>query len=128
MQSGSYPRPCQTFNYGEVEDYTLIIADNNSQSLVASIDKDIDVTYDPEVFLDEITLYPNPVSERLVLVQLHPYQGKAANIQIINTLGQVLQEQDIDEISSSAYEFDISNYKEFANLIKLKTRCEYSIF
>lgn len=68
---GAYPTPCETFTYGEVEDYTINITTAIKSNALARIDE---AESQDTSFLDfdtnDITAYPNPVSD-IVTIRLN---------------------------------------------------------
>jgi hypothetical protein len=68
---GAYPTPCETFTYGEVEDYTINITATAQTSVLARVGE---VESQENFFLDfntnDITAYPNPVSD-IVTIRLN---------------------------------------------------------
>jgi len=57
-----------------------------------------------------IVVFPNPAKEE-VFVNLKSYIGKTANIQVVNTFGQVVQEVAIDKVSTQTIRLDVSNFQ-----------------
>ena len=55
----------------------------------------------------EISLFPNPVQELLYL-NLKPLQGKAVNIRIMNTVGQVLHTSKIDNVVNETFKINLN--------------------
>lgn len=78
--------PCETFNYGEVEDYTVIVGNNN---IVPQ-----GFTGDDGLASSEISLYPNPAKHTLN-INLVDAVGKEYTI--YNTIGQVIGKGDFTE-------------------------------
>ncbi|MCP9769032.1 T9SS C-terminal target domain-containing protein [Lacihabitans sp. LS3-19] len=109
MKYGSYPTSCETFTYGEVEDYTvnIVSATANIQDLAGakistSTDKEVDVTN-----LQAI-IFPNPTSSEL-FIDFKGQSSKNSLITITDTKGnekfKTLLKDDY-----SGYGIDVANY------------------
>jgi hypothetical protein len=61
-----------------------------------------------ETTLNEISVFPNPTAGD-VNVNLGSVMGQQANIRILNTVGQLIEERQIDAVESVTERFDLSN-------------------
>lgn len=104
MQYNVDATPCQTFTYGEVEDYTLNITGTTrgSETNLSSNDGNGTNLY------EKIQVYPNPVTEGVLF--LNRSDQTPIDYRIISELGQVIQEGVIynnnlmvDELSLGTY-------------------------
>ncbi len=94
MKYNAAQTACETFSYGEVEDYTVSIADRRA-----------DDTY-PTIMAqklgnetnDIVTIFPNPVCDRLT-IQLNGVEG-AIPMKIYDVQGRVVKTQTITTLSS----------------------------
>jgi endonuclease I len=110
MKYGSYPTSCETFTYGEVEDYAVVLS--GSKSLVVT-DEEIITLPRTETM---IKIYPNPATN-ILNVQL--FDGMRAKADIININGQTVKslfiEQfgrtDISDLGSGLYLIRINDGK-----------------
>ncbi len=85
MQYNSPPTACQTFTYGEVEDYTVNIGGSSARtSDTARIDGELT----DEATIYDFTMFPNPVTDNIINVKL--VDERKASFKIINYLGQIL--------------------------------------
>lgn len=106
MKYGSYPSTCETFSYGEVEDYTInIIASNGlpeSNSLV----------------LDNLAVSPNPVSDELNIHFDSAIEG-TINISISDVNGKTIK-SGVYQINSgyNVFPIDISKLASGMYLVK----------
>lgn len=91
MKNGAVPTPCETFNGGEVEDYTIDFG-NGSSNLVRSADLDMIV-------------YPNPARNVLNVQMTSPII--TINIKVYDALGKVVKDFTVSELR---YQLDLSNY------------------
>jgi len=65
------------------------------------------VEFDVDLF--DFTVYPNPTVE-MVYVNLKEYEGKAATIQLLNSLGAVIETVRIDALTEESIGFDVASY------------------
>jgi bacillolysin len=65
---GAYPTPCETFTYGEVEDYTINITASTPVATMASARTE--QSENSELNEAEIIAFPNPVSD-IVTIRLN---------------------------------------------------------
>ncbi|WP_109300870.1 M14 family zinc carboxypeptidase [Aquimarina sp. AU474] len=79
MKYNSAPTACETFTYGEVEDYTV-----NIGGVVSAKGNDIAKT----IALDQISLYPNPVYDNYLY--LSGIKGENIEYSISNYIGQTV--------------------------------------
>ena len=86
MKWNATPTACETFSYGEVEDYTVIIG-----SSAKGIDTNLDVSIDGELgnenAIFNATVYPNP-AVNFINIQLK--DNREATFKIINYAGQIV--------------------------------------
>ncbi len=86
MKYGAYPTPCESFDYGEVEDYTVNITATGGlpegNDPVAGTDLQT---------LEVLQAYPNPVKEDLLVEFNADFEGDM-QIRVVNLLGQPLSE------------------------------------
>src|SRR5690606_28586383 len=92
MKYNASPTACETFSYGEVEDYTVIIS--------ASGSKDGSITLENTT---ELMVYPNPVKGSQLNLVLK--NGEATEVTIYNMIGQVVNKQAFNTT------IDVSNLK-----------------
>ncbi len=90
MKYGSAPTSCETFTYGEVEDYAVILTGGKSGGEFTNDDELITL---PQVER-EIHVFPNPC-ESLLNIQLS--EGMQADIVIININGQEMKSARVDQ-------------------------------
>lgn len=89
LKWGSYPEPCETFERGEVEDYTL-----NFQTGGAIINPPIlELEAIKEVKINDfnaVKVFPNPASDDVSIV-LKNYDNTEAKVLLYNSLGLVVK-------------------------------------
>ena len=64
--------------------------------------ENVSLTHDPNT----VSLYPNP-ADNSVFVNLKSYKGKTATLQIVNSLGQTMMTQTVEEITNDAIHFSL---------------------
>src|SRR5690606_2731642 len=85
-----YPTPCETFQYGEVEDYTIDIREADGGSLPAATT--------PTTF---VTLYPNPsIGESKAILELG---DKTTTVSIIlaDSRGKTIISKELKNVSGT---------------------------
>tara|TARA_R110000850_G_scaffold271031_2_gene404882 strand:+ start:280215 stop:283850 length:3636 start_codon:yes stop_codon:yes gene_type:complete len=105
MKYNAYPTSCETFTWGEVEDYTVIISSTGSQGYeYTTISND----YDDDTTLE---VYPNPVKGNVLNAVLS--NGTATQYRILNMLGQEVRKGnfsntiDVSQLQSGAYFIEV---------------------
>jgi hypothetical protein len=102
MKYNSYQDPCETFSYGEVEDYTVIIGNNAIPQGIAGGN---------DFISSEISLYPNPTKHTLNIVLLNAV-GK--DYIMYNVMGQVVgkgiftDSLDVSSLQNGVYMLEVN--------------------
>ncbi len=87
MSYETFPSPCEYFEYGEVEDYTINILPINT-SFVNSTSPPV------EVDLFEMNIYPNPASD-YINIDFNTNTNNNAQVIITDINGKVIKEENI---------------------------------
>tara|TARA_R110000823_G_scaffold159218_5_gene290363 strand:+ start:9703 stop:12747 length:3045 start_codon:yes stop_codon:yes gene_type:complete len=101
MKYNANPTSCETFTYGEVEDYTVIISNSVNQG----------ITGDTGFNNSEMSIYPNPAKHTLN-ISLVEATGK--DYVIYNVIGQVVgkgsftENLDVSSLQSGVYMLEIN--------------------
>jgi len=96
MKYGAASTSCESFTYGEVEDYTVSIADPNGAG-ARKKSSDTDQLSDPEQLTEEIAsntaakVYPNPVADHLHITVSDKY--KNGGLFITDALGRIVYKE-----------------------------------
>jgi hypothetical protein len=87
MKYNGIPTACESFSYGQVEDYSVNITASGTvvvQELIGDTDK----------VISEVTVYPNPVDGEL---NVSSSEKSATSFKITNTLGQLVSSGQLSE-------------------------------
>lgn len=101
MKYNSYQSPCDTFSYGEVEDYTVLVGSNGAQGFTEGGNS---------LSGAEMTLYPNPVKHTLNIALL---DATGEDYAIYNVMGQVVakgtftESLDVSTLQSGVYMLEV---------------------
>jgi hypothetical protein len=71
----------------------------------------------------QIKVFPNPTQHE-VFVDLSAFAGKTAQVQILNTVGQLVHETQIDEVNTDRTRFDVSDLPSDMYLIRVQVDSE----
>ncbi|HHC79753.1 MAG TPA: T9SS type A sorting domain-containing protein [Flavobacteriia bacterium] len=93
MKWNGTPTSCETFSYGEVEDYTVNIGSTTGIAGFNTSAVHIDGELGNEVSLFNANIYPNPTSGSIT-IQLR--DSRNASYKIINMIGQTVKQGAID--------------------------------
>lgn len=100
MKYNAYPTSCETFSYGEVEDYTVVIVNSMNQGVMGD-----------EGISSAILLYPNP-TKQILNISLEDAVGK--DYVIFNVMGQIVgkgtftETLDVSYLQSGVYLFEVN--------------------
>lgn len=109
MKYGNYSGACETFYYGEVEDYTVNITSSNAMQFAGN-DPDEAAFALSEGMADVVSIYPNPATDR-IQVDMTEIRGQEAPYTVIDMQGRVIlkgnlmqtNEIDISKLSNGSY-------------------------
>ena len=138
MKYGDYATPCEIFEDGEVEDYTIILSSYGLRTTTAGSRSS--ETFDVEVLEDadlaaptgaalptavaasetaspalttemEVSVYPNPVQHELS-IDIAGYEAIDGQLQIFNQLGQQVHQVNLDNQTTQQVKIDVRDYME----------------
>jgi len=121
MKKDAFADPCETFNFGEVEDYTLILTNNfalNSNSNPLIEEGATVRTADKANEINTFRIYPNPAQEG-VYIDLSEFEGKTAQVEIFNTQGQQLVKYDFESLEQTPVYVNLSGFSNGVYTIKV---------
>jgi len=99
IEDGQQITPCGLSEYGEIEDYTIIIIDPNEPLPSSSINDN---------FLNELTAFPNPTDHKITINL--PISTETINISLIDLLGK--QILNTTNYNTDTVELDLSTFSE----------------
>ncbi|MFK7808509.1 MAG: GEVED domain-containing protein [Saprospiraceae bacterium] len=110
---GTYASPCENFERGEVEDYSVEIegsANINSQFL------------ENEKQARRLHVFPNPMSGEYLNVDMTGFEGEAVKLQLSNALGQIITEWNIEEVNKTVMQWQTGILESGAYHITLSSK------
>jgi hypothetical protein len=119
MKYNSAATSCETFTYGEVEDYTVVFS--GSARAGGMTEAEISQVDNPAAYRSALELFPNPAQELLNL-NYNARSNETASIELINMMGQRVKVQ-VQEVVEGKNTFRISldQLPEGAYLVRLKS-------
>jgi len=135
MKYGTYANGCETFTYGEVEDYTVSLSDNSSIRPISDARNEEGVTVLESLDIPAPTgeslearlaatqqpsliAFPNPV-RNVLTIDLKHIQTTDATLQIYNSLGQAVHTELLDNTDQQQVLLDVNAYKDGMYLISV---------
>ena len=102
LRNSGVPTSCETFSFGQVEDYTVNITAASARTFIKD---DNDSEKSIEIF--ELTLYPNPVNDILNISNSDTNEG---TYRILNLLGQIMKTGNLNQKEINVSEFVTGMY------------------
>ena len=106
MKYNAAPTACETFSYGEVEDYTV----NVGSSTVNSVAQGIEIAEEANIY--DMEVFPNP-TEGTINVQM--LDNRSVSYKVTNLMGQTLkagklnQEINVTDLASGIYILEVND-------------------
>lgn len=114
VKYGGYASYCQTFAYGEVEDYSV-----NIKAAGTSINPN-----NVQNVIDEISLYPNPFSNNFNL-EFNANVDQKVQYLILDPLGRLIKEEAMDAVQGrNTFKIETGNLVPSTYLIQIKSSNE----
>ncbi|NRS87988.1 Zn-dependent metalloprotease [Flavobacterium sp. 7E] len=110
MKYNATPTACETFSYGEVEDYTVNIGGNAITSFT-SLNNSTELGDEPSI--SDLSMYPNPVNSYLNVQMTDQRKG---DYRILNLLGQMVgsgtlskNEINVSQLDAGVYIIEVND-------------------
>ncbi len=115
MKWGNQIGPCESFNWGEVEDFVLnILPEAGFIATPSTLLKEKSIST-PDFSKEDVFLYPNPVSQRLYIQTSTPID-KNTTLSIFNSTGQQFSLSELEVADHSISVADLPNGVYFLQL------------
>ncbi len=101
MKKEGYAEPCEVFEFGEVEDYSVVIEPGNANGRSQS-------GTDDTLLAEDIRLFPNPAQNRVYL-SAPPLEDQSVIIRLHNHLGQVVRQLAVDRLAAELLRFELGH-------------------
>ncbi|MBK6544845.1 MAG: fibronectin type III domain-containing protein [Saprospiraceae bacterium] len=111
LKYGGFATSCQTYSYGEVEDYSV-----NIKAVGGIIDPNSE-----KVNIDEVNLYPNPFANSFI-VEFNANQNQLVNILVLDAIGRVLINKSVEANQGrNSMQIETENLAPAGYLIQVKS-------
>jgi len=115
MKYGGYPKPCETFSRGEVEDYSI-----NIKSVGTLIESENEALTDASIF-------PNPATESSQ-VEFYSNENQEVKFTVIDLYGRLVKSWNHDAIAGHNFtSLDVQEIKSGNYLVLLKAKGETTV-
>ncbi len=122
MKYNAYPTPCETFTYGEVEDYTVVISAslNGGANTYSQADSELKEIESETSYKPALQVFPNPTHRFLNLNYSSRLEGDV-KIELFNLVGQQVQVLNLEAYEGgNTFRLEVSDLPEGAYLLRLK--------
>jgi hypothetical protein len=105
------PTPCEVFEKGEVEDYTVNIAASSGYQKAQQVDNQ---------FVANFNIFPNPTSGE-VFLDLKDFEHQRVEILISDVAGKAILTQTVANATDSPHRLDVSKLRNGAYLVHIQS-------
>ncbi|WP_211323966.1 GEVED domain-containing protein [Sediminitomix flava] len=114
MKYGSVSTPCETFTYGEVEDYTVNIGGTSPATFTSSFAQSLN-SNSLSAFTEE-TVFPNPANQKIQIIA-PSFDDEISTVKVYDSKGSLVKFLKVSEVQDG---IDISSLNEGVYLIRLQ--------
>ena len=119
MAFGDAPENCGNFEYGEVEDYTVLIELGDSDHKIIGENFNQDIS--PIASINTLKVFPNPVKETLTVEMLEVDDWE---ISLFDNAGKLIIQTNIN---SNQFNYDVSDISSGVYILKIKNQQQQTI-
>ena len=105
---GTYPGPCESMTYGEIEDYTVTVTEAPAGGRLGDAFVNDTPETDEASSYDRMLAYPNPTDDRLTLAFQTHRDGDELHLHVTDLLGRRVKSQSLGPVRAGENVAEIS--------------------